>query len=173
MLFKQVRPVAQTSLAATGAGRNTFDQCCPIRCYRSNACWSNRLYKCCSNTFDQYCCNVWAVLFQCLSSIVPMFEHCSSSLGDHKPGEVDSRLLFKLDYCLPDCVLKSSRGQHDEQQQLNKVSQVTDRDVNSPYWLQYVSLNVSAENLVLHIKYLLVDDFLDSHIKPVCLMMYW
>ena len=44
--------------------------------------------------------------------------------GDHKGDEVDSRLLFRLGYCLPDCALKSSQGKQDEQQQLNKVSQV-------------------------------------------------
>ncbi|KAJ7382022.1 hypothetical protein OS493_037610 [Desmophyllum pertusum] len=56
--------------------------------------------------------------------------------GDHKPGEVDSRLLFKLDYCLPDCVLKSSRGQQDEQQQLNKVQDESEQQKRVPARLQ-------------------------------------
>lgn len=50
--------------------------------------------------------------------------------GDHKGGEVDSRLLFRIDYCLPDCALKGSQGKQEEQQ-LNKVSQVRERNKSS------------------------------------------
>ncbi|XP_078379322.1 sodium-coupled monocarboxylate transporter 1-like isoform X1 [Oculina patagonica] len=41
--------------------------------------------------------------------------------GDHEGAKVDSRLLFKLGYCLPDCALKSSQEEHDEEQQLDNV----------------------------------------------------
>lgn len=40
--------------------------------------------------------------------------------GDHRCYEVDSRLLFKMNYCLPDCVLRKSRGSRDEHQQLDQ-----------------------------------------------------
>ena len=63
-------------------------------------------------------------IIQCLTSVV-----CVQ--GDHEAGaKVDSRLLFKLGYCLPDCVLKSSQGQHDEEQQLDKVSWVRDASIH-------------------------------------------
>lgn len=41
--------------------------------------------------------------------------------GDHRIGDVDSRLLFKIGYCLPDCALKNSQEPQDEHQQLNQV----------------------------------------------------
>lgn len=45
----------------------------------------------------------------------------SHMLGDHKGDEVDSRLLFKINYCSPDCTLPGrSQGSRDEQQQLDK-----------------------------------------------------
>lgn len=42
--------------------------------------------------------------------------------GDHETDNIDSRLLFRIDYCLPRFGRKSSEGKQDEQQELNKVS---------------------------------------------------
>jgi len=41
--------------------------------------------------------------------------------GNHDGNEIDARLLFRIDYCLPNCTRKSSEGKQDEQQQLNKA----------------------------------------------------
>lgn len=49
-------------------------------------------------------------------------------LGDHRIGDVDSRLLFKIGYCLPDRALNNSRKLQDEQQQLNQVDSETARE---------------------------------------------
>jgi len=40
--------------------------------------------------------------------------------GDHNGDEVDPRLLFRIDYCLPDCGRKCSQEKQDERQQFNK-----------------------------------------------------
>lgn len=48
--------------------------------------------------------------------------------GDHRIGDVDSRLLFKIGYCLPDRALNNSRKLQDEQQQLNQVDSETARE---------------------------------------------
>ena len=51
-----------------------------------------------------------------------MFDSVVCVQGDHDGDEIDSRLLFRIDYCLPNCVRRSSEGKRDEQEQLNKVS---------------------------------------------------
>lgn len=48
--------------------------------------------------------------------------------GDHRIGDVDSRLLFKIGYCLPDCALKNSQEPEDEHQQLNQVDRKTAKE---------------------------------------------
>lgn len=53
---------------------------------------------------------------KCLTSVV-----CIQ--GDHNGDEVDPRLLFRIDYCLPDCGRKCSQEKQDERQQFNKVGQ--------------------------------------------------
>ena len=39
----------------------------------------------------------------------PLLTKCFPPLGEHESYEVDSRLLFKIEYCLPDCGSKRSR----------------------------------------------------------------
>lgn len=86
--------------------------------------------------------------------------------GDHRIGDVDSRLLFKIGYCLPDCALKNSQEPQDEHQQLNQVSLDTDPTPKFSLNFQLFLSNDWSENLVLHRACLLDDNILISHLSP-------
>ena len=54
-----------------------------------------------------------------------MFDSDVYVQGDHESDNVELRLLFRIDYCLPRCGRKCSEGKQDEQQELNEVSHDT------------------------------------------------
>ena len=83
--------------------------------------------------------------------------------GDHRIGDVDSRLLFKIGYCLPDRAQNNSRKLQDEQQQLNQVR--VEADPKPKFSLSFYSFfsNDWSENLILHQAHLLDDNVLISH----------
>lgn len=64
------------------------------------------------------------------------------SPGEHKSSEVDSRLLFKIQYCLPHCCSKRSREDHypinpyeaDSKESKNRECVKAENDTRSTHW---------------------------------------
>ena len=129
----------------------------------------------CPSVFDHRCWTIHVCLISVKKYVLPLLFKCVTSVfrfqGDHEGSKVDSRLLFKLDYCLPECALKRSQGQHDEEQHLDKVSKVTDENINSVYRSLYSSFDISLENLLVHqdlilkLTILIFNDYLQDDVN--------